>query len=304
MAFARPSIHTPVSRPAKAPTPRRRPVPPLAPFTSASPVVKWAGGKSRLLAELCARAPAAFDRYFEPFAGGAALYFRLAPATAILADVNRDLIATYQTLAGAVEEVIVALAEHRDRHSKAHYYAVREAWNDPGAKTSQIARAAAFIYLNKTCYNGLWRVNRRGLFNVPMGRYSAPRIFDPHALRAAARALRRAQLIAAPYAEVIAEAAAGDFIYFDPPYQPLSTTANFTSYSRDAFAEDDQAALAQNARDLAERGCHVMVSNSDTPLIRELYADFHIATVKCARAINSKGSCRGQVNEVIITARR
>lgn len=293
-----PSAHAPAR---SVPKPRARKAPPLAPITSASPIVKWAGGKSRLLDELCARAPASFNRYFEPFAGGAAMYFRVAPQTAVLADVNRDLIATYTEVANRVEEVLEHLAMHRGLHSKPHYYAVREAWNDPGDNPDPTARAAAFIYLNKTCYNGLWRVNRRGLFNVPMGRYREPRIFDPHAMRAASRALRRAELLAAPWHEAVACAEAGDFIYFDPPYQPLSATANFTSYTSDAFGAADQEQLAASARKLAQRGCHVMISNSDTPLIRDLYSDFNIATVKCARAINSKASRRGQVSEVVIT---
>jgi DNA adenine methylase len=291
--------------PAPAPAPQRtlraRPRVDGAPV-EAGPVVKWVGGKSKLLAELTARAPASFERYFEPFAGGAAVFFHLAPHAAVLADRNADLIATYRTVAADAEAVIARLAAHRRGHDEAHYYDVRARWNDPAVRWSAPDRAAAFIYLNKTCYNGLWRVNRGGRFNVPMGRYVSPSIYDPDELRAAGAALGRARMIVADYADAVADAGRGDFVYFDPPYHPVSATANFTSYTADAFGAEHQQALADTFRALAARGCAVMLSNSDTPFIRKLYRGFRIDRVHCARAINSNAASRGAVAEVLVSA--
>jgi DNA adenine methylase len=266
------------------------------------PIVKWAGGKSRLIHELLARAPAEFDRYYEPFVGGGALFFRLQPHAAVLGDKNPDLIEMYRSVAGDVEAVLRRLRSHRQRHDAEYYYQMRERWNT-GAFRAGADRAAAFIYLNKTCYNGLWRVNSRGLFNVPAGRYAAPTIYEPDALRAASRALAGADLTYGSFADSVASARKGDFVYFDPPYHPVTQTARFTSYTAGSFCDDDQRTLADVARDLANRGCHVMLSNSDTPFIRELYKDFRIDRVMCARAINSVGKKRGHVAEVIVTNR-
>jgi DNA adenine methylase len=266
----------------------------------AGPIVKWAGGKSRLTGELLSRSPDRFRRYFEPFLGGAALYFRLAPRFGVLSDCNADLINMYRCVAWNVEAVIRRLGKHRAVHSEEHYYQMRERWNTPGGLSADVDRAAAFIYLNKTCYNGLWRVNSRGKFNVPVGRYDEPSIFDPTALRAASGLLKRAEIGTCHFADAVAVAKAGDFVYFDPPYHPLSETANFTAYTAGSFGPDDQRQLADLARLLVLRGCTVMISNSDTPFIRDLYRGFSIDVVDCARAINSKGSARGPQRELII----
>ena len=271
---------------------------PAAP--AAAPIVKWAGGKSRLLDELTARSPRRFRRYFEPFLGGAALYFRLAPRFGVLSDCNADLINMYRCVAWNVEAVIRRLARHRADHTEAHYYQMRERWNTAGDLAADVDRAAAFIYLNKTCYNGLWRVNSRGKFNVPVGRYDEPSIFDPVAMRAASKLLQRAEIAPGHFAEAADSARAGDFIYFDPPYHPLSETANFTSYTAGSFGPDDQRELAAIARALVRRGCSVMISNSDTHFIRDLYKGFRIDEVDCSRAINSKASARGPQRELII----
>ena len=268
----------------------------------AAPVVKWVGGKTKLLPELLSRMPAHFARYYEPFAGGAALFFRVAPERAVLADSNSDLIGLYTCLASDVAGVIRRLEHHRAEHDEAHYYATRTRWNDREASWVSADRAATFIYLNKTCFNGLWRVNRAGAFNVPIGRYTDPPICVPQALRAASALLGRAVLRCADYRAAISDARRGDFVYFDPPYDPVAPTANFTSYTTDAFGADDQRALADVARGLVGRGCQVMLSNSDTPFIRSLYKGFRIDRVKCARAINSNAARRGEVDEVIITA--
>lgn len=266
-----------------------------------APFVKWVGGKTRLLGELLARAPKDYRRYFEPFVGGGALFFRLRPAAAHLSDLNADLIGCYKAVRDDVDAVIRHLARHRTLHSETYFYQVRERWNAGLWAEAPAARAAAFVYMNKTCFNGLWRVNRRGEFNVPAGRYANPTIVDADGLRAASAALRKAELSSAPFERVLDEADAGDFVYFDPPYDPVSTTADFTSYTADAFGAPDQARLAQVFRALADRGCAVMLSNSDTACVRKLYAGFRIERVMCNRAINSKADGRGAVAEVIVT---
>ncbi len=267
----------------------------------ASPIVKWVGGKTKLLGELLARMPERYGRYYEPFAGGAALFFRLAPRRAVLADSNPDLIGLYTVVRSDVNAVIRRLQAHRDQHDDAYYYEMRARWNDRDTSWSTPERAAAFIYLNKTCFNGLWRVNRAGAFNVPIGRYTDPPICVPEALRAAQHVLSHAEIRRADYRTAVRDAKAGDFLYFDPPYDPVTTTANFTSYTADSFGPDEQRALADTARELVARGCQVMLSNSDTPFIRSLYKGFRVDRVKCPRAINSNAAKRGDVDELIIT---
>lgn len=272
----------------------------------AAPIIKWAGGKTRLLPELLARMPERFKRYYEPFAGGAALFFRLAPEPAVIGDENTDLIKMYTMVSRDVASVIRRLAHHRAAHCEAHYYATRDRWNNSHQPRWSdvrwsISRAADFIYLNKTCFNGLWRVNRDGAFNVPIGRYSDPPICVPEALRAASVLLGHTTLRCGDYRDTVADARSGDFVYFDPPYDPVALTANFTSYTADAFDPDHQRALADTARALVARGCQVMLSNSDTPFIRSLYRGFCIDRVKCGRSINSNAAKRGAVDEVIVT---
>lgn len=268
--------------------------------SAAGPIVKWAGGKTKLLPELGRRMPTRYRRYFEPFFGGGALFFHLQPKVAILGDYNRDLVNMYRCVAWNVEGVIRRLGDHRSAHGHDYYYAMREAWNDAERSWGNVDRAAAFIYLNKTCFNGLWRVNKRGAFNVPMGRYKDPRIFCPDALRAASVLLRRTELHRGSYQDCALRAEAGDFVYFDPPYHPINATAKFVSYTEGDFSEADQEELAQLARSLSDRGVAVMLSNHDTEFIRDIYRGFHIERVMCPRAINSKGSSRGKVAEVVI----
>ncbi len=266
-----------------------------------APFIKWVGGKSRLAAELLARAPCQFKRYHEPFVGGAALFFRLRPTSALLTDLNADLVDCYRAVKTEVDAVIAALAPHRARHDEAYFYQTRARWNAARHELPLAERAALFVYLNKTCYNGLFRVNRSGEFNVPAGRYTNPAILDEAGLRAASRALKRVTLAAAPYHAVLDRARAGDFVYFDPPYVPLTATANFTSYTAGSFGADEQARLADVFRRLVKRGCHLLLSNSDTPLVRELYAGFRIDRVLCARGVNRDPSKRGAVAEVIVS---
>jgi DNA adenine methylase len=257
-------------------------------------VIKAGGGKAKLLPELLARMPPRFGRYFEPFAGGAALFFRVAPERAVLNDANAELIATYRAIAHDVERVIRELERHSARHSEARYLEVRAAWNAKAGDAAE--RAAMYVYLNKTCFNGLWRVNRSGANNVGSGKYAR---FDPDAenLRAAAAMLARAELRAGDYQAALYDARAGDFMYLDSPYD-----GTFTAYTTGGFTAAHQAELAFVARTLAAPGVAVMASNADTPRVRALYAGMRIDVVQCARAINRDGEGRGAVDEVIVTA--
>ena len=272
-----------------------------------SPILKWVGGKSRLLPELVARMPSNYDRYIEPFCGGAAVFFHLTPRVAIVSDASADLIDTYRAVVADVEGVIEMLTRHRAAHSELHYYAVRSVFNDRERQWGATKRAAAFIYLNKTCFNGLYRVNRRGMFNVPMGRYVNPTIFDPDELRAASIALARADLRVSDYRTVLADAERGDLVYLDPPYDVQPGVSGFTSYTAKPFAVDEQAALADAAAKLVTRsGCKVMISSSDTTAIRTLYGVrhpgiFQIDEVSRSGSINSDPDKRGAVAELIIT---
>ena len=279
---------------------RRRPpgaADPL-PDATARPVLKWAGGKSRLLADLIRRLPPHFDAYHEPFIGGGALFFALVGqgrlGRAYLSDANGSLIDVYVGLRDAVDDVIDFLKSHI--YERETFYRIRAL--DP-VGLSLPERAARVIYLNKTCYNGLYRENSQGQFNVPFGRYKNPTICDEPNLRAAARALQGVDIARRHFSSVLDYSRAGDFVYFDPPYHPLSATANFTAYDRSGFGPDDQRQLRDVFATLGERGVRAMLSNSDTPFIRELYAGFAIDQVMVSRAVNSKANGRGKVAEVI-----
>jgi DNA adenine methylase len=261
----------------------------------AAPFVKWVGGKRALLPELAARYPARFNRYFEPFLGGGAVFFHLQPERAILADYNAELIETYTAVRDQVDALIRHLASHRNDED--YYYALRA--QDP-ATLEPLERASRLIYLNRTCFNGLYRVNARGDFNVPFGKHKNPTICNEPGLKAASLALQDTALHHRSYDKVLDEAQAGDFIYFDPPYHPRTTTSNFTNYTAGSFSEADQAALRDTFRVLADRGCKVMLSNSDTPLIRDLYADFHVEVVMAPRFVNRDASKRGPVSELVV----
>jgi DNA adenine methylase len=278
---------------------RREPPAPLVappPAPKARPFLKWAGGKGQLLEQLRPLLPHTFGRYYEPFAGGAAMFFALGPQGGVLADVNAELIDCYRATKKDVEGVIGALRSYE--YGAEPYYRARA--KDPMA-LPLVERAARTIYLNRTGYNGLYRVNRAGRFNVPMGRYTNPMLCDAPNLRACSAALRAAKLVVDDFEEVAGGARRGDFVYFDPPYVPLSGTADFTSYAPGGFGADQQRRLATLFARLARRGVHAMLSNSDTPAVRALYRDFPIACVLAARHINSRGSRRGKVAEVVVT---
>lgn len=267
---------------------------------SVRPVLKWAGGKRRLLEQYAPYFDLPFGTYHEPFLGGGAVFFWLwsegrLSGTSQLSDVNPELINFYSVLAEQPEKLLKRLRQHQRKHSESHYYAVR------GKKgLRELGRAARLFYLNRTCFNGLYRENSKGEFNVPMGRYRNPRIYDPEGLQAASVALQDVNLAVRHYSEVEQRARRGDLVYFDPPYHPLNTTSSFTSYTKLSFSEEDQAELASLFSRLADKGVHVRLSNSDTPLVRDLYREFRVVTIKAARAINSKASKRHKINELLI----
>ena len=277
----------------------RQPDLPLAP--AAAPFVKWAGGKGRLIAQLRPMLPPGVEhmRHVEPFVGGGALYFARRPRRALLTDINPALITTYGAVRDDVDGVIHALRLLARNHSKESYYEVRERYNR-AKRLSLAKRAAMFIYLNKTCFNGLYRVNRRDEFNVPAGDYKKPRILDETGLRSASAALRPAEIRCTGFERLLEDAKPGDFIYFDPPYEPVSKTASFTSYSSNGFTREDQVRLRDVYSALDRRGCKVMLSNSNVPFIRNLYQHFHIDTVAATRAINCDARRRGKVSEIVV----
>lgn len=273
------------------------------------PFVKWAGGKGALVSEIAARIPRdnSFRRYIEPFVGAGALFFwirRSFPALeCILSDSNEELINAYRSLRDDVERVLSKLETYAELHSEQHFYAVRSARPHEAAE-----RAARFIYLNRTCYNGLYRVNRRGEFNVPFGRYNHPRIVDRENLLAVATALAGVDLRSADFEAVLSECSSGDLVYLDPPYHPLSTTSAFTSYTREGFGEEEQRRLARAFGDATGRGAFVILSNSSAEFVRELYSGLEprptLDEVSVSRPINSRASGRGPVAELLIYPRK
>lgn len=264
---------------------------------SARPFLKWAGGKGQLLAQYHGFYPTQYGRYFEPFLGGGAVFFDLGPRRAVLSDVNPELVNVYECVRDRVDRLIPLLQEHQRRHDREHYYRVRAR-----VPRHRIQRAARLLYLNKTCFNGLYRENAKGQFNVPMGRYHNPRICDPDLLQAAAQALAGVEIHRRPFTEVVHQAQPGDFVYFDPPYFPLSPTSSFTAYSRYAFGEPEQIQLRDTFVHLAQRGVQVMLSNSDCPLIQDLYSSWPRHPIAATRAINSKADRRGKITELLITS--
>lgn len=264
------------------------------------PFIKWAGGKQALLPELLRRVPTSFKKYYEPFLGGGALYFALQPEAAFLSDSSAELINAFQVVKDKVEPLICDLGQHV--YERDYYYWIRKADRmQQYQRWTAVRRASRFIYLNKTCYNGLFRVNSRGEFNVPFGRYSNPKILDEKNLRACSSVLSSAELDELPFEEAAGRAEQGDFVYFDPPYVPVSSTANFTSYGRDGFGPTDHERLRDVCRELTRKGVFFMLSNSGAPLVHTLFKEFRILTVQAPRAINSKAGRRGSIAELVIT---
>jgi DNA adenine methylase len=266
----------------------------------ATPFLKWAGGKSQLLTTYSQFFPSKFNHYYEPFIGAGAVFFKLASErpniNATISDCNAELINCYEQIRSDAASVMHALKVFKNDED--FFYSIRA---QDVSKLTRAEQAARMIFLNKTCFNGLYRVNKRGQFNVPFGRYKNPKILDDENLLAVSNTLSKVRIFHRSFELVTEEAKKGDFVYFDPPYVPLTNTANFTSYTQNAFGLKEQEKLAETFRKLADRGCHVMLSNSDTALVRELYSDFHLFTVKAARAINCQPDKRGQITELVVS---
>ena len=272
------------------------------------PFVKWVGGKRQLLKQFLLMnlyPPERFDpktgRYFEPFVGGGAVFFDLSPEKAFLSDLNSELVITYNVIKNNLDELIKSLRKHK--LDKEYFLKIRTLNTE---KLSDINIASRFIYLNRTGFNGMYRVNSKGGFNVPFGKYLNPLICDEKNLRKVSKLLQNVEIKNQDYKQVLKKAKKGDFVYFDPPYYPVSKTASFTSYTKESFSEKDQIELRDTFLELHKRGCFLMLSNSDTPFINKIYSDMvkygiRISKVQAGRAINSNGSGRGKITEVLVT---
>lgn len=298
---------------------------------AARPFLKWAGGKTQLIDELDSHLPAAIrtdhiKSYYEPFLGGGAVFFHLIQkyklSRVVLSDINRELILIYQVIQKDVFSLIEALHQYEKEYTErgeteqcSYYYGIREDvnrqrfdFNYQKYTKDWIPRAASLIFLNKTCYNGLFRLNKQGGFNVPFGRYKKPKLLDEENLERTARLLQRVELINADFSFLLKEEADSSLVYFDPPYRPVSKTASFTAYSSFAFNDQEQIRLATIFRTLAEKGFNLMLSNSapekasgEDNFLTELYKGFQIHRVSAARLINSKAEKRGRVEEILVT---
>ena len=262
--------------------------------------VKWAGGKRQLLPQMEKYFPKHYNRYIEPFIGGGAVFFHLIPENSIISDNNTDLINCYKVIKDDVERLIKSLKKHI--YEKIYYYEIRALDRDVKkfAELSDIEKASRSIYLNKTGYNGLYRVNSKGLFNVPFGRHKNPKICDETNLRNVSQTLKKVEIFLGSFEICLDFVEKDDFIYFDPPYFPLSDTALFTSYTKNSFDKSSQLKLFEVFMELNERGCNLMLSNSYSEFILDLYKDFKIITLKAKRNINSNSQKRGLINEVLI----
>ena len=273
-------------------------------FDAAQPFLKWAGGKRQLLSVIRSMVPPQFGSYFEPFIGAGAVLLDLQPPVATINDANGELVNCYRVIRDNPEALIETALKHSP--TKEHFYLTRELDRDTAAflALSDVERAARIIYLNKTCFNGLFRVNSRGHFNVPFGDYAQPRIVDPATIRAISGYLNTAsvQILHGDFEAAVAGAKSGDFVYFDPPYDPLSDTSSFTGYSAGSFGREQQQRLKALADTLHDRGCYVLLSNSATEFIKELYRDrrYRVVEVAANRNINSVGSKRQKISELLI----
>ena len=268
------------------------------------PFIKWAGGKRQLIPELKKHIPKKYGTYYEPFIGGGAFLFELQPSKAVISDTNKDLILTYESVRDDIDELIELLNNYETKNNSKDYYEIRAMDRDVEKFTNlkNVERAARLIYLNKTCYNGLYRVNSQGLFNTPFGNYKNPAICDEYVLRAVNDYFIKndIKIDCSDFEITVETAKKNDFIYFDPPYHSPDNT-NFTGYQSGGFDESEQKRLAETFKRLDDIGAYCSLSNSSTTFIRSLFKDYHIHTVKANRAINSNGNDRGAVDEVIVT---
>lgn len=255
---------------------------------SPKPFLKWAGGKTQLLNELLEKSPDKFERYIEPFIGGGAMFFAIQPKSGVISDSNPELVNVYRSIASNLNEVILHLETFGNTEEE--FYSIRD------LKFSELTlafAAARTIYLNRTCYNGLYRVNKKGHFNVPYGRYKNPNICAHETLEAASNALQGIEILHGDYKDVLAKTAkSGDFIFLDPPYLPVSEYADFKGYTKEQFYEEDHRELAEEVARLQKLGCHVLLTNSNHPLVHELYEPYEIEVLSTRRNISSKPKSR------------
>ncbi|WP_314831504.1 DNA adenine methylase [uncultured Streptococcus sp.] len=273
-------------------------------YYNLQPFTKWTGGKRQLLEELRSYMPETYGRYFEPFVGGGALFFDLAPEQAVINDFNEELINAYRQIKNNPAELINLLIKHKENNSKDYYLALRSADRDGRiSRMTGVERAARILYMLRVDFNGLYRVNSKNQFNVPYGRYKNPKIVDVDLLYQISEYLNEndVEILQTDFAEAVKDAQTGDFVYFDPPYIPLNETSSFTSYTHEGFSYEEQVRLRDTFKELTERGVYAMLSNSSSPLVEELYKDFNIYFVEAQRTNGAKSSSRGKISEIIVT---
>lgn len=267
-----------------------------------APLLKWAGGKRQLLPEITKHIPQQFKNYYEPFIGGGAVFFYLQPEQAVINDANVELINLYQVIQQQPEALIESLQQHKNNAE--YFYQIRALDRERAnyAKLTAVEKASRLIFLNRTCYNGLFRVNSAGQFNVPFGRYKHPNIVNATSIRAIHQYFSQQQvhILNADFATALEPVSSDDFVYFDPPYDPVSSSANFTSYTNSGFDRQEQRRLKQVCDELNVKGVRFLLSNSATDFIRDLYRDYEVLLISAKRAINSKADGRGAVSEVLV----
>lgn len=268
-----------------------------------TPIVKWVGGKRQLLEDIVPLLPKKFSTYVEPFVGGGALLFDIQPKRAIINDLNNELINVYKVIKSNPGELISVLKKYEQCNSEEYFYEVRALDRDESYnEMSDIEKAARIIYLNKTCYNGLFRVNQAGQFNSPYGKYKNPSIVNMPVVLAMSKYFNnnKIYILSGDYRHVLKKLSKGVFVYFDPPYMPISSSSSFTGYTQNGFNEREQTVLKEECDKLNAKGIKFLLSNSDHPFIKSLYKDYEIIMVKAKRSINSKGNNRGEINEVLV----
>ena len=268
-----------------------------------SPMLKWVGGKRQLLSEIVPMIDKKCSTYVEPFLGGGAVLFNMQPKKAIINDYNKELINVYMTVRDNLDDLLLALEAHEKNNSADYYYEIRALDREDSFKTmSNVERAARIIYLNKTCYNGLYRVNSSGQFNSPYGKYKKPNIVNKAVLKAISKYFNsnEIKILSGDYREVLRDLETTAFVYLDPPYMPISSSSSFTGYTEGGFNYISQVELKEECDRLTEQGIQFVQSNSDCEEIRELYKAYKIKTVQAKRSINSVAKKRGEINEVLI----
>ncbi|HEM4423613.1 DNA adenine methylase [Streptococcus suis] len=276
----------------------QRTQPTLQPFT------KWTGGKRQLLPVIKSLMPDNYNSYFEPFIGGGAVFFELIPKKAIINDFNSELINCYRQIKDNPQKLIELLTKHQENNSKEYYLELRAVDRDNRInKMTDVERAARIMYMLRVNFNGLYRVNSKNQFNVPYGRYKNPKIVDSDLILSISQYLNKnnIEILTGDFEKAVEDVGAGDFVYFDPPYIPLSETSAFTSYTHEGFSYEDQVRLRDVFRKLDKKGAYVMLSNSSSPLVEELYKGFNIHKVEAIRTNGAKASSRGKISEIIVT---